>query len=545
MKNQKNFDLLINISKQHFHPNREMYLLDNPRSSRYKYINQLCKVLGENWPLIILKGDNKKFNKAITYSSGKNILFLKMETKDDILYTYAQSNKYLFYIDLREDDSTCSWKQYLNNIDKDDIWLELFQSIFLFHYQNNCSNEFEIWLREPWSANSGRKIENIKDAYFNKKPNLHGSIVPFRTTWYERENLKSEEMSLKLFKNIWYQKWNMVDTSFSWRFATILVEPGYMDHEINAYRMMSMCFVVQKGKEYPKWEVIVWCFHWKVWMWLAVIWFISGLAWFFIKKHSSLSQSFSEVYSLLITEPISWLPNLNTDLSRLIAGLFMLMSIVIITGFQSNLYKNIQVPMLYPPINEIKQIQELNLTIVCAYPYSCEMIFGRSLKDLYPDKLLRKMSHQVTKDSFAYLSKSNYYTLFDVYNNPNMSLVTSCESARLMINSIPVLSKKLHVVGEVIVTYPLSYEYFPFQSQLHQLLLSYFESGIGLWEKQMIESTELTKILRKEKKEPSIRVFNMDDLQVAFIILFIGLSISTFVFLLELISKHFFFSRDD
>ena len=48
MKHEEQFDLLVNISKLHFYPNQDTYVLDNPKSKRYKYINQLCKVVSEN-----------------------------------------------------------------------------------------------------------------------------------------------------------------------------------------------------------------------------------------------------------------------------------------------------------------------------------------------------------------------------------------------------------------------------------------------------------------------------------------------------------------
>ena len=197
-----------------------------------------------------------------------------------------------------------------------------------------------------------------------------------------------------------------------------------------------------------------------------------------------------------------------------------------------------QVPMLYPPISEIKQIKELNLSIICTS--SCRMIF-RGLEVGYHssiDPLFIEMRSQVAKGSLSFAKKTNYTLLHEVFNNPNKALITPCESAQVMINSISMFSKKLHVVKEVIVSYPLIYEGFPFERQMHQLLLSYFESGIGQWEEQMNQWKELMPILMKEKKEALIRVFNMDDLQVAFIILFIGLCISTFVFLLELMSKY-------
>ena len=553
----RNFDLLINISKQHFYPDREIFILENPGYWPYPDYDQVCKAVGENQTVIIIKNvtkfyaDNKQFKVP---TRGNNILVLEMN--DTMSLFVEKRNKYLFYIDLRGNYSICSCDKYLNTFSKDKILKSFFQTVFLFHYQKNCSREYEIWTRAPWLDEPGQRIKKIHNAYFNKKPNLNGSPTIFYTTFHEIvNNIKGEESSIETFKKIWFEKWNMVDIGTTNKRitikSTIFIEPASFDLS-EVYNVMSMCFVVQKGKEHPKWEVIFWCFHWKVWMWMSVVWILSGGVWYFVIKKKSLSQSLSEVYSLIVSEGAIWLPKLNTFLPRFVAGILMLMSIVLTTGFQSNIFKNMQVPLLYPPIRDMKEIRDQNLTIICKYPSVCFSIFGIdgwSLKKtndvIY--KLFDEMSHQfihagsaglliTRKDRMKVILKSNY-TLNDVLNNSNMALITSCESAHAMINAIPTFSKKLHVLEERIGIFPLFLMEFPFVEQMHQLLSFYFESGIGQWSQHMFEWKKLMVILMKEKKGPSVRVFNMDDVQVAFIILFIGLSISTFVFLLECLSK--------
>ena len=137
----------------------------------------------------------------------------------------------------------------------------------------------------------------------------------------------------------------------------------------------------------------------------------------------------------------------------------------------------------------------------------------------------------------TYIYKS-IHTLNDVISNSNTTLITPCESARAIINTIPSFSKKLHVVEETIVTFPLVYLPFPYEDKMRHLLALYYESGIGQWKEYQFQWEKLLRILMKEKNEPLVRVFNMDDVQVAFIILVIGLFISTFVFLLECISEY-------
>ena len=538
MTSQKNFDLLLNISKLHFNWGHETYVLDNSRERPYPYFKELCKEFSENWPMVII-GDEEFGYIWKTPKKEVNVIYMEFNIGITNLFS---TKKILFYIDLREDYSTCSTKNYLTKMPKYLFYIEFFQSIILFHFQKNCSNEYEIWTRVPWSKKPGEKIKNIKDAYFNKKPNLHNTITTFYSTVDGVRNYRqAEKSSLELFRQIWFEKWNIVDSRSTnippILTAAIFDEPYDFFINTDAYTTMSMCFVVQKGKDRPKWEAIIWCFHWKVWLLLTVMWLISGAAWFFFNKQNSLSLSLFKMYSLILTEPIYWLPSLNRNSHRFIAGLLMLMSIVITTGFQSNLYKYMQVPPVYPPINEIKQIKNRNLSIFCTFPFSCYMIFG--ISGISTDKLFSEMVYQFLDLDVTTSYQQYTRTLMDVYNHPNYALITSCESARWMINKIPTLSKKLHVVEETITMYPIYYQVFPFQKQMRQLILSYYESGIGQWADHMTQWKKLIYILFREKSQkPPVKVFTMDDLQIAFIILFVGLSISTFIFILECISKY-------
>lgn len=550
VQDEKRFDILVKISKQHFYPDEETYLIDNLLPTPYPYFKELCKVFSENWPLVII-GDNYTKMFPSPARRGINNIFTNYNLKFNYELTYKASpmNKNIIYFDLRE-DYTCSRVTVYLKFNKFVFWNLLFQSIILIHYQKNCSNEYEMLTAEPWLKKS-RKITRIKDAYFNRKPNMHGTVFQFHSSIQERycevhgcEKGSKIENQLENFKNIWFEKWNMIDNHAKSRkdlISVIYAEPARFTISADAYSIISMCFVVQKGKERPKWEAIIWCFHWKVWLSLSFVWLISGLAWFFIMKKKSFLESLHDVYKLIISESVTWLPNLKSNLARCLAGVFTLASIIFITGFQSNLYKNMQVPLLYPPVNEIKQIKDLNLSIVCTFSYSCLMIFGKLLIPNYSndilDKLLISMSGQVLSQG-KYLHFRDQWTLNDVFKNPNLALITPCESARLMINKIPKFSKKLHLVEETISLYPLYFENFPFIKRLRKLLLEYLECGIGQWSEQLGQWNKLMKILLKEKQEPLVRVFNMDDLQIGFIILFIGLSISTFVFILECMSNY-------
>lgn len=548
----KDFDLLINIAKRHFYPGAETYLIDNSKVKPYLHFKELCRVFSANWPVITGDDENEMF--TIPARREVNILLVELDyhvnslgknkNGDENFYT---RNKNIFYIDLRKDAfiySHCSAEAYLNKIHISYFWFAFFQTIIVFHYPKNCPREFEIWTREPWSEKAGQRIINISDAYFNKKPNMHGAIIKFDTTVEETLNFNENIVNrLEIFQNIWFEKWNMLDydkvevnrTTIVIN-ALISLEPVFLGYNGDAYNILSMCFVVRKGAQRPKWESIIWCFHWKVWLSLTLVWFISGLTWFFIIKPISLFKSLCDVCSLIFSQPISWLPNIRNNLSRYIAGLFMLTSIVIITGFQTRLYINMRLPRLYPPIDDIKQIKDLNITILCTYTYTCDFIFNSK-----GDKLFTELSKQWNTLGVVNNTITNFLpnvTVNDIFTNSQTALLTPCASARSMLKNIPKFAKKLHLVEEKISIYPLYYTQLPFEEHLRQLLFSYLESGIGQWVDHMIEWRNLIKILQKEEKQSHVKVFNLDDVQIAFIMLFIGLFISTLVFIFECLTKY-------
>ena len=368
----------------------------------------------------------------------------------------------------------------------------------------------------------------------------------FFSTYAEKVNMiQLKNTPMQTFQGIWFEKWNIkLDESKNMTRKRpdpqiIDAEPMVKDFSADAYNIMTMCFVVRKGKERPKWEALAWCFHWKVWLWLTAAWLASGLAWFYINKQSSLVESLFEIYCLIITSPFSSLPKLTSNLQRFLSGLLMLMSIVIITGFQSNLYKNIQIPMFYPSINQIKQIKQLNLPIVCAHYHTCLMLFGKIVltkkghqQGNYTNQLFLDMTRQLFRPNLH----MNLNRILQV--KQECALITPCEPAYALINKIPSYSKKLHVVKETITTFPLYLGKFPFLPQLQKLLMLYLESGIGQRAEHMAEWKKFIRMMLKEKPEPLIRVFTMDDVQVAFIILFIGLFFGTLVFLMEWFSHY-------
>lgn len=525
---ENNFDLLVNVSREHFYLNQETYLVDN---SGYRHFKEMSRVFCEHWHSVVTADGNATLQFRRIPRREKNVLFVRLDN-NVVFWPLHPRDKVIFYVDLRGYLSACSGGNYLRFIAKHLFWKSLFQAIILFHYSSQCPKEFEIWTREPWSQQPGQRVDAVGDAYFNRKPNMHGAALKFSSTM-EEASTRGAGSHLELLRNTWFEKWNLVASNqivpLESRVYIEPADPPYSD----AYSSIAMCFVVQKGRPRPKWESIARCFEWRVWLSLTLLWFLSGLAWSFIFTRTSLFKSWCDICSLMISQPISWRSNLRGNLPRLIAGLFMLTSIVTSIGFQSMLFKNLKVPRLQPPITQIRQIKEANLTIVCTFTYTCLVLFGSQYQDELFAEMFKLKQYVPPRNRFMQTEFSPNVTLHDVLSHRQMALITPCASARAMVTKIPKFSKKLHVVEEQIATYPLYYLPFPFESHLRRLLFWYMESGVGEWAQETRQWRNLMKILLKEENEPHVRVFSMDDVQIAFLILLVGLVAAIFVFIVE------------
>ena len=141
-----NFDLVLNIAKMYFYSDKEINMVLHPMERPNSHFKQLCKAFSENWPLVI-KGNGKELLNRIGEVQ-INLLYSQLDFRP---LNPSTRNKNLIYLDLREDYSTCSIEEYLNNTNslptEEHFWPGFFQSIILFHFPKNCSNEYEIWTR--------------------------------------------------------------------------------------------------------------------------------------------------------------------------------------------------------------------------------------------------------------------------------------------------------------------------------------------------------------------------------------------------------------
>ena len=140
-----------------------------------------------------------------------------------------------------------------------------------------------------------------------------------------------------------------------------------------------------------------------------------------------------------------------------------------------------------------------------------------------------------TKVNIDYGTAKN---LRDVYLNSSIAVVWNCEEAQDIINTIePVAATNLHIMKERVGAFPLVYveSAFPYPRVLYKILIGYYESGIAQWLDHMEEWLQIFKfMIRISMRQNSFQALKIENLQVAFHILFWGELVAIFIFLFEI-----------
>ena len=307
-------------------------------------------------------------------------------------------------------------------------------------------------------------------------------------------------------------------------FLVLENEPTQVKPQNVPFENMAICAVVQKGAQFPPWQALTRCFEPRLWIYLLLSWVMSASVWWIIRDVSAFDSA-AQMLGLLSASPTVWIGQIYRLPLRFFVIGVMLISIVVSTGLQSRLYSNLQTPGSFPSIDSLSELRNANYTVQCTSEELCKMIFGH----FYGNQLLQKIGKNWRKNVTP--------TLNDVYYNPNNALIIPCRSVRNFIKVIKKFQNSLHILrakfAEFYLCFYASTGTVHFQSKFHQIIASFYESGIAQWHETNDEWKRLMTILFKEGSSANIRAFSLYDLQIAFIILLIGEMLAFVVFLCE------------
>lgn len=521
IKEPKNFDNFIGHGLKHFNLERDILIWE--KSNCIGCSNEILKIFHNQFRGVKIIDENQTILKKHLPGSN-NILIFDYPNKKDLNLIDSDDNV-IIYITKREKCEKIH-KLYYSHTEK---WI-LFRMIMFC----DLKEDYGIWIQEQWQDPGWRKIQDIRFAYFNRRPNFHGWTITVMKDFYGVDKImRSEQVYIEHLEEFWNTTHSREgDVLRLWIFPNPLT---YINEKISyrAYSMISLCVVVHKEDHFPPWQALPRAFHLYVWIFLTLTWISSSIIWHFVSKDCFLNSSI-RMLCLFSTYSITWLGRIKTIHSRIISISIMLISIVVINGLQSVLYTNLKEPGSYPPPNTLEDLAEREIELLCDQG-NCVNISDANVGK----RVMQKFRDGFRPISNSFMLPNKPFSLQDVSENSSLAIFYPCESARVNIEKIQKYSETLHLVKETLTTTPLLFgtisNNFPNMEKIRKMLISYEENGIARWRHHLYEWKEFLPILMKDRQKATLKIFSMEDLQIAFIILLIGEMIAILVFLLEIL----------
>ncbi|PSN55153.1 Ionotropic receptor [Blattella germanica] len=305
--------------------------------------------------------------------------------------------------------------------------------------------------------------------------------------------------------------YNKADFSANTRFIKDYATP---DIEFTSPVMFdNLCIIVPKAELLPHWLAPFRAFTFQVFYVIFLTYLTCSIIYYTL-KHSlatpiSVSECLFELFPVFLSLSVVRMPRSVSEKSLLISCLAF--GMIISALFQSRLVTVISKEDFAPDINTLEELAESGLSVGT-----------RSLNLLDESPLLKnKLLLLSTEDS----------VIGNIAFRRNIAGMTRLSSAQIHV--LEYLnndgSPQLHIVKECLRFYALAYvveKGSPLLKRMNQILWRLIESGlIKRW-------TEESVFFRGGANVSTLRVFSLEDLQLAFLLLAGGLGIAVFIFVL-------------
>lgn len=231
-----------------------------------------------------------------------------------------------------------------------------------------------------------------------------------------------------------------------------------------------------------------------------------------------------DFYILFLSSPLRRFPRSFSE--RIYIATVCLLSLNIVAMFQSSLATVFIRPMYYRNIANLEQFAETNQLILIKYPAMLADLFPEDSSDIY-----RTLHSRMTLVTNTELSASNV-------TDRGMATVT-----RRLTSQLSREENLVHLIPECARSYQLAYllsRHSVFLESVNAIILDITRYGfINKW----IEETNFKVKLENMRENPPVslraRVLTINDLQLPFYILLIGIFISLATIFIEKVVKHY------
>jgi hypothetical protein len=308
----------------------------------------------------------------------------------------------------------------------------------------------------------------------------------------------------------------------------------------------SLCLIVPKAKQLPKWLALFRVFHLHVQFSLACVYVVCSTIFYILQilyshfksecKDASITTTFIETLPPFLSLSLVRMPSSQSEKVLMISCLMF--GMIIAAAFQAKLVTVLSKPDYYPDINTLEELDESGLAITTGSINLVQDTF--STEESPPAKHLR------SKVIYSYLQEGNINYVAKHQNIAALNrLSTALYSVLLYRNSDGTFL--LHIVKECPRIYTLAYivpKGSPFLLRINHVLTQLVETGIvDKWNEDTYFN--VTAFHRTEYSgNNSLKVFSLEDLQMPFLILVCGLLSSGVTFFMELTAKQISFCRE-
>lgn len=222
---------------------------------------------------------------------------------------------------------------------------------------------------------------------------------------------------------------------------------------------------------------------------------------------------------LALGAPLRRFPRVQSE--RFLCGAICLLSLNIVSIFQSQLSTCYVHPMYYRNIDTLQQFEETGRKILIKYPAMMTDLFPEDSSDLFKTLFKRMV-----------LIPNNDLVANDITEKFGMAGVTRRTSLKLSQEE-----DLVHLIKECPRSYNLAYvhsKHWIFANQLNDLILFLKQAGIV---KKWIDDIDFDVKLKNMKKQTEVvhhRMLTIDDLALSFMILGVGCCMSAVFLIIEI-----------
>lgn len=230
-------------------------------------------------------------------------------------------------------------------------------------------------------------------------------------------------------------------------------------------------------------------------------------------------QIFVDFYMLMLSSPLRRFPRVQSE--RIFISTVCLLSLNIVSLFQSSLSNVFIKPMYYKSIGSLEQFAETRQRILIKYP--------AMLKDLFPED--SSALYRTLHDRMDLVSRPEL-TALDVIDTLNMATVTRRLSARLN-NEAPLV----HLIPECPRSYNLAFvvaKHSVYLERVNEIILDINQFGfINKWIEAAYFKVKLDNMINHPPINIRTRILTIGDMQLPFAILFVGSGGGFVLFMIE------------